>query len=158
MKITKSQLKQIIKEEIEQTLDENFLSRMFGRGGESGADYRRRRRGQDIEDAPSGALDKDVPDSDHQVHVVALLNGKVVGTMKVKGPTGGYTSDQQMEDDREINRAVRALKAKGDDVQVWQETGEDAPQFQRGGRAADPQSIPGSMEQGVLIYSVSGMK
>jgi len=43
-------------------------------------------------------------------------------------------------------------------VQVWQETGEDAPQFQRGGRAADPQSIPGSMEQGVLIYSVAGMK
>jgi len=32
MKITKSQLKQIIKEEIEESLDENFLSRMFGRG------------------------------------------------------------------------------------------------------------------------------
>jgi len=154
MKITKSQLKQIIKEELEQTLDENFLSRMFGRGKESGADYRRRRRGQDIEDAPSGALDKDVPDSAHQVHVVALLNGKVVGTIKVEGPPGGYTSDQQMEDDREINRAVRALKAKGGEVEVWQETGEDAPQFQKGGLAADPKPIPGSMEQGVLIYSV----
>ena len=101
---------------------------------------------------------EDVSDSDHQVHVVARLNGNVVGTMKVKGPTGGYTSDQQMENDREINDAVRALKAKGDEVEVWQETGEDAPQFQRGGLAAVPQSIPGSMEQGVLIYSVSGMK
>jgi hypothetical protein len=35
MKITKSQLKQIIKEELEATIDEGFLDRMMGRGKKS---------------------------------------------------------------------------------------------------------------------------
>ena len=152
MKITRSQLKQIIKEEL------NEINWPWSKEEESGSDYRRRKRATDIEDAPAAALDKDVPYSSHQVHVVALLNDEVVGTIKVEGPAGGYTNDEQMEDDAEINRAIRALKAKSDEVQVWQETGEDAPQFQRGGLAADPESIPGSMEQGVLIFSIMGTK
>ena len=152
MKITKSQLKQIIKEEL------NEINWPWSKDKESGSGYRRRKRHSDYEKAGWGSTADEVPYSSHQVHVVALLNDSVVGIIKVEGPPGGYTGDEQMEDDAEINRAIRALKAKSDEVQVWQETGEDAPQFQRGGLAADPESIPGSMEQGVLIFSIMGTK
>jgi len=152
MKITKRQLKQIIKEEL------NEINWPWSKDKESGSAYRRRKRHSDYENAPRGSTADEIPYSSHQVHVVALLDGNVVGTIKVEGPPGGYTTADQMEDDAEINRALRALKSKGDDIQVWQETGEDAPQFQRGGLAADPESIPGSMEQGVLIFSLVGMK
>ena len=162
MKITNSRLEEIVREEIESALskriDESWLDRMLGRGGESGADYRRRKRGQDIEDAPSGALDKDVPDSAHQIHIVALLGGKYVGGEKVEGPAMGYKMAEwdDIDKDPQINRSVAGLKNKHPEaeIEVWQETAPGADRFQTGGeKAGDPKNIPGSTELGHLLYS-----
>ena len=162
MKIANSRLEEVVREEIESALnkrlDEGFLDRMLGRGKRSGADYRSDKRRQDIEDAPSGALDKDVPDSAHQIHIVALLGGKYVGGEKVEGPPMGYKMDEwdDIDKDPQINRSAAGLRNKYPEaeIEVWQETAPGADRFQTGWeKAGAPKNIPGSEELGHLLYS-----
>ena len=172
MKITKRQLKQIIKEEL------NEINWPWSKDKELGSDYRRRKRGTDVGDAPAGALDIDVPHSADQLWLVATMglgeDREVVEVVKVKTAIpGGYTDvyQKEFEDDREINEKIRGLKRRHYgprdedkdslfEIEAWQETPEDVKydaRFKRGGSFAGvkPQPIRGSAgEVGVLIGSV----
>ena len=169
MKITKRQLKQIIKEEL------NEINWPWSKEKESGSDYRRRKRATDIEDAPAGALDKDVSYSSDQLWLVATMgpdeDKKVVEIIKVKtGEVGGYTDvyQKEYESDRDVAAKIRELKRKhygprnedGEslfEIEVWQETPKDVKydaRFKRGGAfvGVKPEPITGGrFEVGVLI-------
>ena len=171
MKITKRQLKQIIKEEL------NEINWPWSKEKESGSDYRRRKRATDIEDAPAGALDKDVSYSSDQLWLVATMgpdeDKKVVEIIKVKTQMpGGYADvyQKEFEDDKEINEKIRGLKRRHYgprdedgtslfEIEAWQEAPKDVKydaRFKRGGPFAGvkPQPIRGSAgEVGVLIGS-----
>lgn len=170
IKLKESHLRRIISEEFLNLHSEGIFDFMRG---EKPDQYRRRKRVHDIEHSQPGALDMDVEDTAHQLHVVVLHkamhpNAKwtTKKVIKLPGIPGGYTDVSQLDRDRELNATIRKIKsehvpgqmsvgAPQVDIQVWQETSADAPQFQRGGLSATPSPIPGSAgEVGVMLFSV----
>ena len=172
IKLKESQLRRIVAEELEGIISEGLPSWMTGAlPPESGGEYRRRRRVHDIGQHKPGTLDRDVEDTGHQLHVVALqkaLHPQATWSsrevVKLPGQAGGYTDVSQLDDHTELNSTIRNLKMKYGrssvgapklDIQVWQETSQAAPQFQTGGRSIDPTPIPGATgEVGVMLFSV----
>jgi hypothetical protein len=170
IKLEESQLRRIIAEELEGIISESLKDWMPGRDWAANQ-YRRRKRRHDIDQSDPGALDADVEDTAHQLHVVVLqkpLHPQATWStrevIKLSGIPGGYTDASQLDNDKELNTTIKDLKMKHGgfaigapktDIQVWQETSKDAPQFKMGGRNINATPIPGSAgEVGIMLFSV----
>lgn len=169
IKLKESNLIRIIREELRDIFSEGLADWMPGRDYQANQ-YRRRKRRHDVDQAEAGARDIDVEDTAHQLHIVVLQKplGHPQATwssrevIKLPGIPGGYTDASQLDSDVAVNQAIKNLKMKHSkffrglqtDIQVWQETSKDAPQFKVGGRNIAAAPIPGSAgEVGVMLFS-----